>query len=57
MLRMIDRVLSVIDLCHFGDVVRGVVDLFYIWKGRPSLMIPGINYIHGLVGLNVTEMP
>jgi hypothetical protein len=45
MMRMIDRVMSVIGLCHCGDVVRGVVELCSIWRGRFSLTIPRIESI------------
>jgi hypothetical protein len=50
MMRVIDRVVSVIGLCHCGDVVR-VVEPCSIWRGRFSLTIPRIESIHGWVGL------
>jgi hypothetical protein len=57
MMRMIDRVVSVIGLCHCGDVVRGFFELCSIWRGRFSLTIPRIESIYGLVGFDFTEMP
>jgi hypothetical protein len=54
---MTDRAEAVIDLHHCGDVVRGVVEFFSIWRGRFSLTIPRIEYRHGLVGFDFTEMP
>jgi hypothetical protein len=56
MMRMIDRVMSVIGLRHCGDVVRGVVEICSIWRGRFSLMIPRIESIHGLEDFDFTEM-
>jgi hypothetical protein len=29
MMRMIDKVMSGIGLCHYGDVVRGIADIFF----------------------------
>jgi hypothetical protein len=57
MMRMIDRVVSVIGLCHCGDVVRGVVEIFSIWRGIFSLMIPMIESIPRLVYFEFTKMP
>jgi hypothetical protein len=47
----------VIGLRHCGDVVRGVVEICSIWRGRFSLMIPRIESIHGLEDFDFTEMP
>jgi hypothetical protein len=45
MMRVIDKVVTVIGLCHCGDVVRGVVEPCSIWRGRFSLTIPRIESI------------
>jgi hypothetical protein len=55
MMRMIVRVVSVIGLHHCGDVVRGVVEIFSIWRGRFSFTIPRIEPIHELVDFDFTE--
>jgi hypothetical protein len=47
MMRMIDRVMSVIGLCHCGGVVRGVVEICSICRGRFFLTIPRIESIRG----------
>jgi hypothetical protein len=57
MMRVINRVMSVIGMHHFGDVVRGVVEPCSIWKDRFSLTIPRIESICGLVGFDITKMP
>jgi hypothetical protein len=57
MMRVIDRVVLVIGLCHCGDVVRGVVEPCSIWRGRVSLTISRIESIRRLVGFNVAKMP
>jgi hypothetical protein len=57
MMRVMDRVVSVIGLHHFGDVVRGVVEPFSVWRGRFSLTIPRIESIYGLVGFDIINMP
>jgi hypothetical protein len=57
MMRVINKVVTVIGLRHYGDVVRGVAEPCSIWRGIFSLTIPRIESIHGLVGFDVTEMP
>jgi hypothetical protein len=52
-----DKVEVVIGLRRCGDVVRGVVEFFPIWRGSFSLTIPKIEYSCGLVGSDFTEMP
>jgi hypothetical protein len=57
-MRMVtDRVEAVIGLRHCGDVVRGVVEFFSIWRDSFSLTIPRIEYSHGLAGSDFTKMP
>jgi hypothetical protein len=57
MMRMIDRVVSVIGLRHCRDVVRGVVEIFSILRDRFSLTIPKVDSIHGLVDFEFTNNP
>jgi len=57
MMRMIEWVVSMTGLCHCEDVVRGVVELCYIWRVIFSLTMPRIESIHGLVDLDFIEMP
>jgi hypothetical protein len=57
MMRMIDRVMSVIGLRHCGDVVRGFIDLCSIWRGRFLVTIPKIEPIHRLDWFDFIEMP
>jgi hypothetical protein len=52
MMRMIDRVVSVIGLRHCGGVVRGVVDICSICRGRFFLTIPRIESTHGSIDLD-----
>jgi hypothetical protein len=48
---MTNRVEPVIDLCHCGNVVRGVVDFFF------PLTIPRNEDSRGLTGFDFIEMP
>ena len=55
MMMVINGVMSVIGMCHCGDVV-GVVEPCSIWKGVFSLTIPRIESIRRLVDFDFTEM-
>jgi hypothetical protein len=57
MMRMINRVVLVIGLHHYGDVVRGVIEICSIWRGRFSLTIPKIESIRGMTGFDFIEIP
>jgi hypothetical protein len=54
---VIDKVEAMIGLRCCGDVVRGVVEIFSIWRDSFSLMIPKIEYSCGLAGSDFTKMP
>jgi hypothetical protein len=56
MMMTIDRLMSMIDLCHCGDIVRGFVELRSIWKDRFSRTIPRIESICGLANFDFTTM-
>jgi hypothetical protein len=57
MMRLINKVMSRIGVCHCRDIVRGVVELCSIWRGRFSLTILRIHPIRGLAEFDFTEMP
>jgi hypothetical protein len=57
MTRMINKVMSMISLHHFGDVVREFVDIFSIWQGRFSLTILKIESICKLEDFEFIDIP
>jgi hypothetical protein len=57
MMMIIDKVMSVIDMNHCGDVLRGFIDIVSIWWGIFSLVIPMIDSIRGLEDFEFTDMP
>ena len=54
MTKMFDMIVSMIGLCHYGDVVRGIVELCYIWRRRFSLTLPKIESVPGLADFDFT---
>jgi hypothetical protein len=44
-------------LCHYGDIVRAVVEPCSIWRCIIFLMIPRIESIYRLEDLDFTDIP
>jgi hypothetical protein len=53
MMRMIDKIVSVIGLRHYGDVVREIAEF---WRDRFSLTIPRIESICRLADFDFTKI-
>jgi hypothetical protein len=56
-LRMVNKVVTLMRFVSYWDVMRGDVETYSIWWDKFSLSIPKIDYGSGFTDFDFSEMP